>query len=137
MKKPIWLPVLAVFLLLLAFNGCMSDSVTSSENAGVLQGKVTIGPLCPVEHPDQDCSPDPSIYTSHYLVILTADGNIASGHVAIASDGKYQTELSPGHYLVDYAPKDIGIAGRFSPLDAVVEAGKTTVLNIDIDTGIR
>jgi hypothetical protein len=136
MKKQNCLRFLAVLISLLALTGCMNGRVSSSENSGLLEGKVTIGPLCPVEHPDQNCTPDPSIYTSHYLVIRRTDRSIAADHVALASDGKYQTQLPAGSYLVDYAPKDIG-TGHFSPLDVVIEAGRTTVLNIDIDTGIR
>jgi hypothetical protein len=119
-------------LLLLA---CTDASPTSNASNGVLQGQVTIGPLCPVETEDDPCLPEPSLFTSHKLVILS-DGKEVQ-RVDIDGEGNYRTELPPGIYTVDYTPRDIGIPGLFKPPSAEIREGQTTILNIHIDTGIR
>jgi hypothetical protein len=115
--------------------GCNGDSMVSNSQTGVLQGKVDIGPLCPVEQPG-NCPPDPSLFTSHQLVILSADQKSVVTKVPIKSDGSYSVQLPAGTYYVDYTPHDIGI-GAFSPLKVTVEAGQVTNFDIHIDTGIR
>ena len=123
--------------------GCDSEpSITTNSleelqgAMGILEGRVTIGPICPVEGPGMDCDPDPELFTSHRLVIRTPAGVFVQD-VSIDGEGNYRTELPAGTYLVDFAPRDIGIPGGFSPLEAVIVAGATTRLDIDIDTGIR
>lgn len=129
------------FLLLLALGtlcfwiGCSGDSSTSDSRTGILQGKVTIGPLCPNEPPG-GCKPDPSLYTSHEVVILSADQQSVVTVVPIKADGSYSVLLRSGAYFVDYAPHNIG-TGNFSPLEVKVEAGQVTNFDFHIDTGIR
>ena len=133
--------VLILFALLALVAGCNGDPVIN-RNAfsdigatGVLEGKVTIGPICPVEGPGLDCDPDPSLYTSHRLLIIKNDAVIQE--VPLDGQGNFKTELVAGTYLVDFSPHDIGIPGSFTPLEAIIESGKTTRLDIEIDTGIR
>ena len=108
------------------------------QNAGTgyLEGIVTIGPLCPVESVEDPCQPDPSLYRSHKLVILGPGGETVK-QVEISEAGNYRTELIAGNYTVDFAPHDIGIPGSFEPPQAVIRENETTILNIEIDTGIR
>jgi hypothetical protein len=123
------------------FAGCAGDSAVQRTvidqilATGVLEGKVSIGPICPVEGPGFDCDPDPSLYTSHHLLIIK-DGS-AILEVGLDGQGNFRTDLVAGTYLVDFAPRDIGIPGSFTPVEAVIESGKTTRLEIEIDTGIR
>ena len=121
-----------------ADNHISSTTSDSTQNSaiGYLQGKVSIGPICPVESEDDPCLPDPSLYSSHKLVILRSNGESVK-HVAIHGDGTYRTDLAPGTYGVDFTPHDIGIPGSFEPPEAIVREGETTILNIEIDTGIR
>jgi hypothetical protein len=136
-KKTIFRAAL-VFLLLAAMFGCNGDSSSSGlTDPGILKGIVSIGPLCPVETPPDQCKPRPDLFTSHVIVIYNESGSSIIATTAIHTDGSYQVELNAGNYLVDYSPHDIGIPGSFTPLSAAVEAGKTTTLDIHIDTGIR
>ena len=129
-------PFLFLFVILLAAcNG--GSNPASTLPSGILQGTVTIGPLCPVENPkDPTCKPKPELYTSHKLVILDKDGSVAKT-VDIDGNGNYQTYLMPGSYLVDFSPHDIGRPGAFKPPTAIIESDKTTLLDIHIDTGLR
>ena len=111
-------------------------TTTRTSEVGILQGKVTIGPICPVESKDHPCEPPPSLFTSHKLVILNEKGEQVV-QVAISGTGDYKTELNAGTYSVDFTPRDIGLPGAFHPLDVEVTAGQTTTLDIHIDTGIR
>jgi hypothetical protein len=134
---------LAIMLVSLLAVACADNRMTTptssllaSNSTGTLQGTVSIGPICPVESIDHPCLPDPSLFTSHKLVILNDKGEQVT-LVAIDGKGNYQTELMPGTYTVDFTPRDIGIPGSFQPPTAEIREGQTTILNIDIDTGIR
>jgi hypothetical protein len=113
-----------------------TSSQLTNNSVGFLQGTVSIGPICPVESIDNPCLPSPSLFTSHKLVILN-DKKEQVTLVAIDGKGNYRTELMAGTYTVDFTPRDIGLPGSFQPPTAEIREGQTTVLNIDIDTGIR
>lgn len=121
-----------------ADNHMMTPAPTTAQTTttGILQGKVTIGPMCPVETKDHPCLPPPSLFTSHKLVILNEKGEQVA-QVEMSGSGDYRTALNAGTYQVDYSPRDIGIPGSFDPPTAEVRAGQTTTLDIHIDTGIR
>src|SRR5205809_5307794 len=96
-KKIIYAALL--FLLLAGIYGCTGDSSTSGQSGpGILQGKVSIGPLCPAEVPGDQCKPKPDLYTSHMIVVLNESGNIVAT-TGIHADGTYQIELEAGSYL--------------------------------------
>ena len=139
-QKVIAATLCSLLLLACANNQTASPSASSlttgSVLIGSLQGKVTIGPLCPVESADNPCLPDPTLFTSHELVILSANGTEV-GRVNIDGQGNYRTDLLPGTYTVDFSPHDIGIPGTFQPPRVEIRQGETVILNIEIDTGIR
>jgi hypothetical protein len=130
--------VIGFFLMI----GCSANSPTSTlrtdemNGTGYLQGKVTIGPICPVETEGDPCLPDPALYTTHKLVILTDQGGVVK-EVDMDGNGNYRTELLSGSYKVDFTPHDIGLPGSFEPPSVEIRKGQTTELNIEIDTGIR
>src|SRR5688500_4908128 len=74
--------------------GCAANSPTSTlrtdeiNGTGYLQGKVTIGPICPVEVEGDPCLPDPSLYTTHKLIILTDHGGVVK-EVDMDGNGNY------------------------------------------------
>jgi hypothetical protein len=123
--------------LLTCIIGCSGDSGTTLTNPGLLKGTVSIGPLCPAQIPGDQCQPSPDLYTSHHIIVLSENGNSVVATAPISGDGSYSVELNAGTYTIDYGPHDIGIPGSFVPLKTAVEADKTTVLDIHIDTGIR
>ena len=99
---------------------------------GILTGRVTISPTCPVERipPDPGCAPAPYATT---ISISNASGFMK----AINSDanGNFQAVLLPGTYTL------IAGAGRTLPrcpdTYAAVEGNRTTNIAISCDSGIR
>ncbi|MGA9533632.1 MAG: hypothetical protein WBR18_13025 [Anaerolineales bacterium] len=120
-------------LIALAMAGCGSQPVAT----GILRGTVTVGPLTPVQ---RDVDPTPTIaaqvYTSRGLVISSEDGNQEISRVQFEADGTYQVTLPVGRYRIDLQPSGIDRADGL-PTVVVIEAGATTRMDLDIDTGIR
>jgi len=52
-------------------------------------------------------------------------------------DGSYSSELSPGDYLIVLERADNNIGGSNLPVMVSINAQDKTLLNINIDTGIR
>jgi hypothetical protein len=126
--KKIILAALLLGLVLIA--GCIQ------REKGVLQGKVTIGPLCPVE----PCRISPSqmekVYEMRKILIYDANRQSVLEEVNIDKNGTYRIELNPGNYVVDInrigIDRSTEVHGKIN-----IEPGKTVVLDINIDTGIR
>ena len=105
--------------------------------AGFLKGKVTIGPLCPVERipPDPNCQPTEATYKAWQIAVYTPDKKTKFIQLEPDLDGSYQVILSAGQYLIDFEQPHA--FARSLPTTVMIKKGETTVLNIDIDTGIR
>ena len=109
------------------------------ETIGFIEGKVTIGPLWPgpVRFGKPEPEPPAELFASHKIVILSEDRSSRILEVPIDSHGNYRAEVAPGTYFLDFAPRDIGMKGSNPPKQIIVEAGKATHQDIDIDTGMR
>jgi hypothetical protein len=131
MKSCALLVLLAMFLAAAA--GC-----TNGPGAGkaTLQGQVTIGPICPVERPDQPCLPTPETYAARKVVVLRPDGATVVTTVPLNQTGYYRVNLDPGTYVVDINHAGIDRSPDV-PRTLTVAGGETTTLDISIDTGIR
>lgn len=129
-KRSIGFMVLTIILAI----GC-----TEYQNLqqGFLVGTVTIGPLCPVETdpPEPNCQPTEETYNAWPIDILTADGNTVIGQIQPNLDGTYTFELPEGTYQVDL--ENPHPFGSTLPATVTILANENTVLDIDIDTGIR
>ena len=108
---------------------------------GAIEGNVTIGPICPVEGPGTDeskCKPTPEIYSTVKIFVSNyeSDGKVILAQGYPKSDGAYRIDISAGHYWIygKMGDSDVQMSAR---QEVVVETGKTTQQNIDIDTGIR
>lgn len=99
---------------------------------GSISGKVSIGPLCPVE-PCPDTTPLP--YASRQIMLTAASGIIFL--VKLNSDGTFQSEIAAGTYTVDLSDCTFLGCKTALPKKVTIEPNKDTYLNIDIDTGIR
>lgn len=109
---------------------------TAPQSTGRLQGQVTIGPISPVERPGEKPPIPPEVYQARKVMVYDEEGNDLIEQVDLGPEGYYRVELRPGTYLVDI--NNIGIdSSRQVPEVIEIEEGKTVVLNIDIDTGIR
>lgn len=104
---------------------------------GFLQGKITIGPLCPVERipPDPKCQPTPETYAAWPIAVYSSNQETKITDIKPDATGFYKVELLVGTYVVNLE-KQTPFA-RSLPQTVIVKGGETTVFDIDIDTGIR
>ena len=109
------------------------------QEAGYLEGIISIGPLCPVEKdpPDPDCLPTYETYKAYPVSIWTSNGRRKITQVNPALDGSYKIELNPGKYSVILETSQNSIGSSNLPAGVVIRAQAETILNINIDTGIR
>lgn len=132
MEMQRWMTVMFVALL-----ACSTYGSAETEKPGVLEGKVTVGPLRPGPSRVDDAEPavPPELFAKHRIQILTT-GNQKVKEVVIDAKGFFKTELPPGNYLVTLTPNDIGMRKQ-PPSRATIISGKTATLNLDFDTGMR
>jgi len=109
-----------------------SGSEGSIKNTGVAFGKMSIGPLCPVE----PCINPANPFMGKKLIFRQAKSDKAF-YADISPEGVYWTDLPVGDYSV--ALLDCQYMGCSSalPRSIRVDAEGSTKLDIDIDTGIR
>jgi hypothetical protein len=129
--------LISITLLLALFivAGCVTSISTGN---GLLVGKITIGPICPVETdpPSSECLPTAETYKAYPVGIWTSDGKRKITQISPTLDGSYIVSLAPGQYLIDLE-KD-GIAGSIDlPVIIAIGTADKVNLDIDIDTGIR
>lgn len=127
MRRLLWL---IIILLMLACN-------KRPQVRGTLAGHVTIGPLVPVSRAGvPDPTPAPEVYTARKIVIYALDGQTEITRVDIDAEGNYQVALPVGTYVVDI--NHLGIDhGIDLPATVKILGRQLTLLDIDIDTGIR
>src|SRR3990172_6997546 len=76
-----------------------SSLQTVQKEKGILEGQVTIGPICPVERPDMPCKLSPETYAARKILVFKQGSKVAA--VDIDSDGSYSIELEVGTYTID------------------------------------
>ena len=130
----------AILLTLLAVLACGGkNSPTDPATAGprgTLSGAVTIGPNCPVETTAGPCPPPPGAYALRKVLVESADASKLLFTVDIDEHGFYRIELVPGVYTIDLR-KSGSDRSADVPVKVTITQGVATVLNINIDTGLR
>ena len=121
---------------LILFTGC-DKKIT--QDAGYLEGTISIGPICPVETipPDSGCQPTAETYKAYPVSVWTSNGRSKIAQINPALDGSFRTELAPGNYLVILENAQNKISGSNLPVEVSIISQNKTLLNINIDTGIR
>jgi len=121
---------------LLFITGC--DKLRTQET-GFLEGVISIGPICPVERvpPDPGCLPTAETYKSYPVSIMTSDGRKKIAQINPALDGSFTMELVSGNYLIILENGQNRIGSSNLPVEISITPQNKTLLNIDIDTGIR
>ena len=101
-----------------------------TEPSGV-EGRVTAGPTCPVERPDEPCADRPVETT---LRLLRKDGSVAATTKS-GPDGTFKMAVVPGSYrlMADWPSRVSGC----SPVEVTVERGRMSRADVSCDTGIR
>lgn len=129
-------PLVALGAVTIACNGSSFDA---DGPTGSLAGQISIGPFCPVEVEGQPCPPPPGVYESITVLVYAQLGNANRLVADTRPDptGHFELQLPSGSYRV-VLEHSIGIPGGSDPVQtARVEAGATTSLSFEIDTGIR
>lgn len=96
-------------------------------------GRVTAGPVCPVETPgDPTCAPRP---------VAGATLSVRAGDTVVATfstdmSGLYRMALPVGDYVLEAAPVE-GLMGTPAPMPFTVAGTQLTPLDVAYDTGIR
>jgi hypothetical protein len=106
---------------------------------GVLKGKITIGPLCPVETvpPSPGCSPTAETYKTWATAVWKLNKTNKVITLSPSLDGNYLVTLPSGKYIIDFDKTQPYRAGSNLPYEITVPANDTVTFNINIDTGIR
>ncbi|HLF54989.1 MAG TPA: hypothetical protein VI612_04675 [Candidatus Nanoarchaeia archaeon] len=122
----------SITLLLLLMLACQ----VQPQVKGVLEGTLSVGPICPVERipPDPSCQPTAETFQAWPIAVF--EGKHKVTNVVVKSDGTFSVELPPGTYVVDLEKQQHFGKGTL-PATVVVKSGETISINIDIDTGIR
>lgn len=106
----------------------------NTSSKGLLTGYVTYYPCRPVERPtDLPCTGNAHNYT---VTVYALDNKTIAGQTNSDMHGIYQMELNPGKYNVVFPTSTISHSTMKSNL-LKIDASKTIVFNITIDSGIR
>lgn len=135
--KPILKYPLICLLLIVGAYSCVEQSGMGV--AGVLKGKITIGPLCPVETvpPQSNCLPTLETYKTWATAVWSLNRKTKVVILSPAVDGNYLVSIPSGRYIVDYEGTQNYRTGSNLPSAITVFPKDTVVFNINIDTGIR
>ena len=126
-----------VILLITTFSCAKKSEITDT---GVLKGKISIGPLCPVERipPDPACLPTAETYRAWATAIFSAKEKLKYAILIPNLDGTYEIELPVGDYFIDYSVVRVLWVGKSNlPANISITKNDTITFNINIDTGIR
>lgn len=106
------------------------NSGSDFKTSGTVFGKVSIGPLCPVE----PCNSTVNPYSGKELIFKS--GTLTQ-KAKLGADGSYQLNLLAGNYSITLSDCQYMGCSVVFPKNINVTANKNFELNIDIDTGIR
>lgn len=138
-QKYYWIFAIFALLGIIFISGFIisNQQPTDVTEKGFLQGKVTIGPLCPVERipPDPKCQPTEETYKAWPIAVYTFYQKIKIAQIEPSLNGTYTLELPVGNYIVDLEKPHM--FGSNLPATVIIKKGQITTLNIDMDTGIR
>ncbi len=116
--------------------GSLSGVSSKFALSGTLTGKVSVGPICPVEQAGVPCITPLSAYTSRGIIIYTNTNHSVVKEVSFKSDGTFETSLPLGTYILELKPSGVDRAEGF-PKTITITSNQKTEVNISIDTGVR
>jgi len=130
--------MLSVIVVVTLISSCTKQSIVTGN--GVLKGKISIGPICPVETipPQPQCLPTRDTYNNYATAVWTSDKKNILITIIPNLDGTYLVDLPAGDYVLDYATaRSLGVGGSNLPSAFTIADKDTLTLNVSIDTGIR
>jgi hypothetical protein len=124
-----------IILLMVALNAVLVSCGGIPQANGVLEGKVSIGPITSVQQSTPVPTP-PEVYAARKILVYDSRQSKLLYTVSLDDNGNYRIELEPGTYVVDINHVGIDRSSEV-PKTIEIEPGITVVLNISIDTGLR
>ena len=121
---------LPVLLVLLASVACGNGSAGAGTSG--IEGRVTIGPQCPVEQMGSPCPDAP--YAA--LITITRNGDTVD-ETRSDADGTFRIPLDPGTYSVVAGPIDGSSMPFGRQIRVVVRPAAFTHADLSVDSGIR
>jgi hypothetical protein len=138
-RNPIFKYLFLSLLVVVTFiSSCTKQSINTGY--GVLKGKISIGPICPVETtpPLPQCLPTRETFNTYSTAVWTTDKKTNVRTIFPDLDGTYLIQLPAGNYIVDFATaRTNGAGGSNLPSSISISDKDTTTLDVSIDTGIR
>jgi len=113
---------------------CATGPDSISAGTGVLTGRVTRGPLSPVEGIP---GARKAAAVSGFRIVISASQGRQVESVVTNDQGQYLVNLPPGSYRISTAALARGGSTKDLPATVTITEGKDTHLDIRIDTGIR
>ncbi len=110
---------------------CVKDIVLKE---GVVNGTVTLSPICPVERIPQDPSCAPKPYQTTIKVSSVSDNTILKT-IQSQSDGGFTFTLPYGKYTIQVSGGNV--YPRCSPVSVEIKSATMSSISISCDTGIR
>jgi hypothetical protein len=101
---------------------------------GVLSGRVTRGPLSPVEVPGMPQVVNP---VAGARIVIERPGTTLARSIKTDSRGAYRMVLPPGVYRVTMPSLYGSMFTKDLPATIKITSGEQTRFNIHLDTGIR
>lgn len=114
---------------------CGQAPTVSPSSVGYLEGRVTIGPICPVELKDMPCPVPPELYAAQDILVFRADDRTIASSTRPDTTGFFRFRLPAGTYVIETRRSALGGEGTYETV--TVSSGRVTTIAIDIDTGIR
>jgi hypothetical protein len=113
----------------------IATTSTETVTSGV-QGRVTLGPTCPVERipPDPNCAPKPYRTTVQVIEMYQAK-NSPFTTTETDGNGNYKVALPPGKYALQ--PVGGSTLPRCETKEIEIKAGQLLTADLSCDTGIR
>jgi len=137
--------IFIIFGTILSFS--CENAADTTLNTGILEGKVTIGPLCPVEPCNLTPEEIAAVFEARKVIVYEKSSLRKIMEIQLNAGGEYSVSLNSGQYIVDISdangnalPLDLSQRPQFGnaiPQEAEIFSDQTTISDFDIDTGIR
>ena len=92
---------------------CEFTECSNEVEMGVVSGKVSIGPICPVEQAGVPCPVPTEAYTSREVILYSIDGVTIVKRMNFLSNGTYSFEVKPGTYILNIPRQGIDSSSEF------------------------
>lgn len=131
--------IISCIMIALVLSSCLNKNDQLA--TGIIDGNISIGPLCPVETnpPNPDCQPTRETFNAYSVAVYDAKHQEVKAIInPTVPDGFFSIEMTEGEYVVDFEkPEEHQFGMTNLPMPVTVVPNGKVSLSINIDTGIR